>query len=264
MFNPELKELITDGKVYDLGHPWYPGMPHHPMHPPFAFVLCKKHGDTQYEGGGSAANDLFTFGGHTGTHLDAIGHVSKQGRLFGGIEAAGEQDFQKGLTKLSIEETPPIIARGILLDIPKLKGVEVLDKGYPINKKDIQGAMELEGVKIKSGDVVLVRTGWTRYWDQPTLFNNQGGVPGVALDAARFLADERIRLTGSDTTAYEVLPTQSLEVHVFLLAERGIQIMEMLNLETLAREKVYSFVFIVIPLKIKGATGSPIRPIAVK
>jgi len=264
MFNLELKDLITEGKVYDLGQPWYPGMPHHPMHPPFAYVLTKKHGEVIYEGGGSAANDLFTFGGHTGTHLDAVGHVSKNGKLFGGIEAASEQDYIKGLTKLSIEETPPIIARGILLDIPKLKGIEILDKGYPINKKDIQQTIELEGIKIKPGDVVLVRTGWARYWNEPALFNNHEGVPGIALDAARFFADKGIRLTGSDTGAYEVLPTKSLEVHVFLIAERGIQIMEMLNLEQLAHQKIYSFVLIVIPLRIKGAVGSPIRPIAIR
>ena len=264
MFNLELKELITEGKIYDLGQPWYPGMPHHPMHPPFAYVLTKKHGAVRYEGGGSATNDLFTFGGHTGTHLDAIGHVSKEGRLFGGIEAASVQDYLMGLTKLSIEETPPIIARGILLDIPRSKQIDVLDKGFPINQKDIQETVRLEGIKIKSGDVVLIRTGWARYWDQPDLFNDPEGVPGLTLDAARFLAGEKIRLTGSDTGAYEVLPTKSLEVHVFLLAEKGIQIMEMLNLESLAREKIYSFVLVVIPLRIRGGTGSPIRPIAIR
>ena len=264
MFNLELKDLIIEGKVYDLGQPWYPGMPHHPMHPPFAYVLTKKHGAVRYEGGGSATNDLFTFGGHTGTHLDAIGHISKGGKLLGGIEAASVQDYQKGLTKLSIEETPPIIARGVLLDIPRLKEIEVLNKGYPVSKKDLQETIRLEGIKIEKGDVVLIRTGWARYWDEPDLFNDPEGVPGLTLDAAHFLAGEEIRLTGSDTGAYEVLPTKSFEVHVFFLAEKGIQIMEMLNLEDLARNKIYSFFFIVIPLRIRGGTGSPIRPIAIR
>jgi kynurenine formamidase len=264
MFKTELKDLISKGEIYDLAQPWYPGMPHHPMHPPFAYVLTKKHGEVVYEGGGSAANDLFTLGGHTGTHLDAIGHISKEGRLFGGIEAAPEQDYVKGMRKLSIEETPPIIVRGILVDIPKLKGVEVLDKGYPITKKDIQETIELEGIMIKPDDAVLVRTGWALYWHDSALFNNHEGVPGVALDAARFLVEKGIRLTGSDTGAYEALPTKTLEVHVFLIAEKGIQIMEMLNLEELASKEIYSFVLIAIPLKIKGAVGSPIRPIAIR
>ena len=128
MFRPELKELITEGKIYDLGQPWHPGMPHHPLHPPFVFGLARKHGDVLYEGGGSSANDLFAFGGHTGTHLDAVGHISKSGVLFGGIEAAQEQDYLTGLSRRSIEETPPIIARGILLDIPGLKQVGVSEK----------------------------------------------------------------------------------------------------------------------------------------
>ena len=264
MFRPELKELITEGKIYDLGQPWHPGMPHHPLHPPFVYGLARKHGDVKYEGGGSSANDLFAFGGHTGTHLDAVGHISKDGKLFGGLEADREQDYLRGLSRRNIEETPPIISRGILLDIPELKKVGVLEKGYPISRKDIQEAIALQGVEIKPGDVVLVRTGWARYWDQPSLFNDHAGVPGVTLDAARFLAEARVRLTGADTTAYEVVPSKSMEVHVFLLAEQGIQIMEMLNLEELARERVYCFLSIVIPLRIKGGTGSPIRPIAIR
>lgn len=264
VFSQELKRVITSGKVYDLGQTWYPGMPHHPLHPPFVFGLARKHGDVLYEGGGSSANDLFAFGGHTGTHLDAVGHISKSGVLFGGIEAAQEQDYRTGLSRRSIEETSPIIARGILLDIPGLKQVGVLEKGYPISRKDIQETLALQKVKIEAGDVVLVRTGWARYWEQPGLFNDHEGVPGITLEAARFLVEAGIRLTGADTTAYEVVPSKNMEVHVFLLAERGIQIMEMLNLEELAREKVYCFLFIVIPLKIKGGTGSPIRPIAIR
>jgi kynurenine formamidase len=89
-------------------------------------------------------------------------------------------------------------------------------------------------------------------------------VPGLTLEAAQFLVEAGMRLTGADTTAYEVVPTKSMEVHIFLLAEQGIQIMEMLNLEELAQEKVYRFVFIAIPLKIRGGTGSPIRPIAIR
>lgn len=264
MFKPEFKDLITEGKVYDLGQPWYPGMPHHPLHPPFAYVLARKHGDVHYQGGGSSANDLFAFGGHTGTHLDAIGHISKEGKLFGGIEAAEVQDYRDGLREHSIEDTPPIIARGILLDVPKLKKAETLHKGYPIDRDDIRETLDLQGIEIKPGDVALVRTGWARYWGEPDRFNDHTGVPGIALDAANFLAEEGIALVGADTTACEVVPSSSMEVHVFLLAERGIQIMEMLNLEGLSRDGIYEFLFVAIPLRIRGATGSPIRPIAIR
>lgn len=153
MFNLELKELITAGKIYDLGKPWFPGMPHHPIHPPFAHVLSKKHGEVMYEVGGNAANDLFTLIGHTGTHLDAVCHISKKGKLFGGADANTVQDYVKGLTKLGIDQTSPINARGNLLDIPKLKGIEVLERGYPVSKEDLQETLELEKISLKPGDV---------------------------------------------------------------------------------------------------------------
>ena len=83
MLAKKMRELIVNGKVYDLGQPYHPGMPHHPNHPPFAFSLTKKHGDVMYANQVSAANDLFATGGHTGTHLDALGHISRGGKLFG-------------------------------------------------------------------------------------------------------------------------------------------------------------------------------------
>ena len=264
MFKQEFKDLIVDGKIYDLGQPFYPGIPHHPLHPPFAYVLARKHGEIRFEGGASSANDLFAFGGHTGTHLDAVGHISKNGTLFGGIDADGVQDYALGLTQKGIDETPPIVARGILLDVPRIKECHVLDKGYPIGEKDIRETLAFEGIDIRPGDVALVRTGWAQYWKNPDRFNDHGGVPGITLDAAQFLAESGISFVGADTTACEVVPSPSMEVHVFLLSERGIQIMEMLDLEALARDQVYEFVFVACPLKIRGGTASPIRPIAIR
>jgi kynurenine formamidase len=264
MFRAEFKDLIRDGKVYDLGQPWYPGMPHHPLHPPFAYILARKHGDVKYEEGVSAASDLFTFGGHTGTHLDALGHVSRDGKLFGGIEAAQAQDYQNGLLELSIDRTPPIIARGVLLDIPSHKKVHILNKGYPITPKDLNDTLTSQDIYLQPRDVVLIRTGWGRHWNDPNSFNDHQGVPGINLDAAAFLANKGISFVGGDTTSLEVVPTPSMPVHAFLLSERGIQIMEMLNLECIARHSIYEFLFIALPLRIRGATGSPIRPIAIR
>jgi kynurenine formamidase len=264
MFKPEFKDLILDGKIYDLGQPLYPGIPHHPLHPPFAYVLARKHGEVRFEGGASSANDLFAFGGHTGTHLDAVGHISMNGRIFGDIEAESCQDFAMGLMKKGIDETPPIITRGILLDVPRIKACDVLNSGYPIGENDIKETLAFQGNRIQPGDTVLVRTGWAKYWESPDRFNDHGGVPGITLDAAEFLAGSEISYVGADTTACEVVPSSSMEVHGFLLAERGIQIMEMLNLEQLARERIYEFLFIACPLKIRGGTGSPIRPIAIR
>ena len=101
--NLEFAKFIDKGIIYDLGQPFYAGIPHHPLHPPFSYILARKHGDVQYENGGSSANDLFVLGGHTGTHLDAIGHISKNGMLFGGKEAEKHQDYVGGLKILGID-----------------------------------------------------------------------------------------------------------------------------------------------------------------
>jgi kynurenine formamidase len=264
MFDPRLKDLIMEGRIYDLGQPWYPGMPHHPLHPPFAFIMARKHGDYLYEGGASSANELFTFGAHTGTHIDAVGHISSDGILFGGLRAEDVQSYRDGLKALSIEETEPVFARGVMLDVAGHKGVEVLEPAFPIDRSVIEEVMGRQGVEAGQGDVVLVRTGWARYWDDPQRFQDHRGCPGVTLDGARLLCEKGVAMVGSDTMAFEVTPTATLEVHVFLLVEKGIQIMEMLNLEELARDRVWEFLFVVIPLRIRGGTASPVRPVAVR
>lgn len=265
MFNivPGLTGLIKSGKVYDLGQPLYPGIPHHPLHPPFGYVMARQHGDVIFSEGASSANDLFTFGGHTGTHLDAVGHISKNGKLFGGIEAKAIQDWRHGLRQRGINETMPVIARAVLFDVPGFKGVEVLDKGYPISSDDLKKTLQWANVEMQKGDVALIRTGWGAFWDDPKSFNSHKGTPGINLDAAKYLVDHGAKIIAADTTACEVVPSQSMEVHSFLLAENGIQIMEMLNLELLAKEQAYISFFVAIPLPIEGATGSPIRPIAI-
>jgi kynurenine formamidase len=259
-----LKGLVKRGKIYDLGQPYFPGMPHHPNHPPFAFCLAKKHGDVQYGDGVCAANDLFSMGGHTGTHIDALGHISKNGKVFPGQDVDSLQDYQKGISMVGIDQTPPIFSRGVLLDVASALRKEVLDR------EDGIGAMELEitqghqNLDIRENDAVLIRTGWSRYWSQPREYVSfDAGAPGINESGALWLADRKIRITGSDTTAYEKTPAPSLPVHALLLVEKGIQIIEMMNLEDLARDRVYEFLFIVIPLRIIGGTASPVRPVAI-
>lgn len=265
MLPKHLNALLESSKVYDLGQPYYTGMPHHPNHPPFAYSLTKKHGDIRVGPHKvSFCNDLFTMGGHTGTHLDAKVHVARDNRVTGEIDISDYQDYQKGVSLMGIDSTPPIVRRGVLLDIPALLGLEVLPHDYGIGEKDLQSAAEKQGVAIEEGDVVLVRTGWIQYWDNRQQYlSHEAGVPGVVEDGARFLASKKIAFTGSDTTAYEKVPSLDLPCHVILLMENGIQIMEMVNLEELSREAVYHFLFIALPLKIRGGVGSPIRPIAI-
>ena len=142
--------------------------------------------------------------------------------------------------------------------------MEVLSHEYGIGQKELQAAAEKQGLEIKEEDVVLIRTGWSKYWDNRQQYlSHEEGVPGLVEDGARFLAAKKISYTGADTTAYEKVPSLDLPCHVILLVENGIRIMEMLNLEELSKEHIYTFLFIALPLKIRGGVGSPIRPIAI-
>lgn len=260
-----LDRLIRESRVFDLGMDYFTGMPHHPNHPPFAFSLLKKHGDITLEKEKiSFCNDLFTMGGHTGTHLDAKAHVARDNVVAGGIDISDLQDYQQGLKTLSIDETPPIVQRGVLLDIPANLGLEVLPHDFGIGKKEMEAAIQSEGIQVGQGDVVLVRTGWIRYWKERRKYLSvDRGAPGVIEDGARFLAERGISFAGSDTTAFERVPPHHLPCHVILLVDNGIQIMEVLNLEELSKSRVYEFLFVALPLKIRGGAGSPIRPIAI-
>jgi len=260
-----LEDVLKRGKVYDLGMPYFTGMPHHPNQPPFAYTALKKHGDiTVGEERISFFNDIFMIGGHSGTHLDAKAHVARRNIVADNFDITDHQDYQNGLGVMSIDKTDPIVKRGVLIDVPALLGLNVLPHDFGIGKDEIQQAMEKEKVEIQENDVVLIRTGWIQYWnDRRKYVSVEKGAPGVAEDGAKFLAEKKISFTGADNTAYDRVPPHHLPSHVVLLVENGIQIMEMLNLEELSRDKVFTFLFIALPLKIRGGAGSPVRPIAI-
>jgi len=262
--NPDkIRKLINTGKVYDLGMEYYVGMPHHPNHPPFAFSLTKKHGDLVYEGGVSASNCLFTTGGHTGTHFDAIGHISLNGEIHGVEDITPWQDYH-GLKKGGIDQAVPAVTRGVLLDIAGLEGVSCLNSGYRIGAETIQKAMERQKVSIEKGDAVLIRTGWIQYFDDPLKYtSHQEGCPGLVTDGAQLLVKSGAAYVGADTVALEKTPTPNLPVHVVLLVKNGVHILEAMYLEEIATDGVYEFLFMASPLKIRGGTASPVRPVAV-
>ncbi|MCF8111116.1 MAG: cyclase family protein [Desulfobacteraceae bacterium] len=265
MISDYIENLLEKARVFDLGQPIYPGMPHHPNQPPFGYVLLKKHGDiTAGDQETSFLNDLFMMGGHTGTHLDAIGHVACSNKVYGDTEISDFQDYQNGLGKFGIDETGPIVRRGVLLDIAAGQGADVLPNDFGIDEREITEASSRQGVEIQKGDAVLIRTGWIRYWeDREKYLSVKHGVPGVVESGARFLASKQAGFVGSDTTAFDKVPPHHLPCHVILLKENGIQIMEMLNLEELSANGIYEFLFIALPLKIRGGAGSPIRPVAI-
>jgi kynurenine formamidase len=159
------------------------------------------------------------------------------------------------------------VTRGVLVDVAAFKGVARLDSSYEITRADLTGALERQRTEIRAGDVVLVHTGWGSLW----LTDNAAfgaTAPGVGLEAAQYLVDREVVLVGSDTWATEVVPNPNPElafpVHQLLIPRNGIYIFENLLTEELARDRVYEFAFFFAPLKIKGATGSPANPLAIR
>ena len=261
-----LAELAARARTYDLAQPLANGMPQSPNHPRYHLALTRRHGDRVREDGGSAASELLVLGGHIGTHVDALCHVSQEGLLYGGI-AVDDAMADGRFARLSIDTVEPFVCRGLLLDVAGLRGVDTLPGGTVISAGDLEQAAAAAGVAPAAGDVVLVRTGWARLFGDPEAFvGHASGVPGPGVEAAAWLADRQVRATGSDTIAYEALAPgaghSTLPVHRLLLVEHGIHIIETLLLEELARDGVHEFLFVAAPLKIVGGTGSPIRPLA--
>lgn len=252
-----LAEALLGATVYDLAQPYFVGMPHHPSHPPFLYSLVKQHGDYIGPAGNSSAADAIALGTHVGTHIDGLCHFSCGGRLHGGEEAAAAQSYAGGLRRHSIDGIAPVLRRGVLLDVA---GAQSLPEDYTITPADLERAARAE---IRPGDVVLIRTGWARYFEDARKFISEVHGPGPAIDGARWLSERRIFAAGSDTVAFEKVPDPAMPVHVHLLVESGIHIVECLNLDGLAAAGVAEFLFIALPLKIRGATGSPIRPVAI-
>lgn len=264
--DPLLTAVQAGVRLVDLGQPLFTGMPCSPNHPGFRMTLSRRHGDVVRPDGGSAANEIIVTGGHVGTHIDALAHVSQDGRLHGGVDAA---DAQRGgsFSAGGAEHTPAMLTRGVLLDVAAARGVATLPAAEGVGAAELADAEERAGVRIGAGDVVLVRTGWARlFGDAAAYLGHDTGVPGVTEDGARWLAERGVVATGCDTTAYEqVAPGAGhrvLPVHRVLLVEHGIHIIEHLNLEEAAEAGLTAFTFVLAPLRIVGGTGSPVRPLA--
>ncbi|MEV6558582.1 cyclase family protein [Nocardia sp. NPDC051756] len=264
--DPLITAVRGNLQLIELGQPFFTGMPCSPNHPGFRMTLARRHGDTVRPDGGSAANELIVTGGHVGTHIDALSHVSHNGALHGGIDAQEAQRSGR-FSAHGAEHLPGLLRRGLLLDIARLHEIDTLPGGYEITPDDLESAARQARVRVRAGDVVLIRTGWSRLFDDPNAYlGTETGVPGLGVQAAHWLAVRDVIATGSDTTAYECIPPGTghrvLPVHRVLLVEFGIYIIEHLALEDLAASGISEFAFLLAPLRIVGGTGSPVRPLA--
>jgi kynurenine formamidase len=191
--------------------------------------------------------------------------VGEDSHWYGGFTAAENLgDF--GPQRADASTLLPIFTRGVMLDMARVAGSTALAAGAAIERADLERAAELEGISVGAGDVVLLRTGYLHHWpDRSALAEHSGA--GITLDAARWLAEQGVIAVGADTEAVEQMPTvdsgNPQPVHSYLLVEKGILLLEMVYLEGLATDSVYSFLFVAQPTKIQGASGAFIDPIAV-
>jgi kynurenine formamidase len=270
-------QRIRSGKVYDLSVEYFVGMPswyalgdpryqYHLTHTPHGTAVDDplNHGRAMNDKV-SYTGDSITMYTHMGTHIDALNHFGLDGEIWNGF-SAHEHVGDRGWTKAGAEVLPPIVARGVLIDVAAAKGVAELPPSYRITPADLKHALARQGTRLEPGDVVLVRTGRMQhfYGENARYMENP---PGLGLAAARFLIEEQRAMTlGADNMSLETFPVETednwVPVHTYLLAERGVPFMEVVNLEALARDRVYEFVFIAASLKLRGASGAPLRPIA--
>lgn len=263
---------VTQGRIFDVSHEIAMNAPYMmPNQTPYLMSLWtnwrdslrrrRKLGATNEVGVNIERMEMTA---HVGTHIDALGHFSIGDRLYNNVSAE-EAVTDWGLDRLGIEHAPPMVTRGILLDVAGLDGGAHLLPGRVITPEDLQQAAAVAKVTIEPGDIVMIRTGWGQLFGVDNA-RYVAGEPGIDVPAARWLTEQGVVAVGSDNMAVEVLPNPnkaiSMPVHQHLLVEAGVYIIENLALEELAREKLFEFCFILLATKYKGATGCPVRPIA--
>lgn len=258
--------LIASARMIALDHPLQKGIPIYPTHPPFHITLNNRHGDIHRGCGFSSSNELIITSTHTSTHIDALSHVSENGMLYGGVDAAKAQQGTELFKEHGVETIAPIFRRGVLLDIARAKKAEALQPAEEVTVADLELAAKNAGAAFKPGDVIFLRTGWTKYWSDSKRYLglDSAGTPGVAAAGAEWLASKKPFAVGNDTAGFEqiVQTNITMDAHRILLAQNGIHIIENLDLEELAACGTSVFAFVTLPLRIKGATGSPLRPVA--
>jgi kynurenine formamidase len=267
---------IKSGKTYDLSVEYFVGMPsfHSLGDPGYQFWLTHTPRGTVVDnpnGLGKAMNEKVSYTGdaismytHMGTHIDALNHFGLDGKIWNGF-SADEHLGDKGWKKTGAETIPPIIARGVLIDVAAYKGVPVLDHNYRIDAADLKGALQQQKIQLRKGDVVLIRTGQAQFYGDAHQYLHE--YPGISLDAVKWLVEsEQVMLLGADNLSFEAFPPERpdnwVPVHTYLLAEKGVMFIEQMFLEALSADKVYEFAFVASSLKFRGASAAPMRPLA--
>ncbi|HZF06851.1 MAG TPA: cyclase family protein [Patescibacteria group bacterium] len=278
---------VQGARLFDLASVWDENSPIAAVNPTYSMELAATHAGTRgaFGDGGKlsfTAEVQHWSGQHGAPSIDAIGHIGHNGLLFGGVDAAAATADPRGIGRsgvgahLDIVHYPTdlLVNRGVLLDVARFVNGNLapLPPQFEITARHLARAAKAQRVELERGDTVLIRTGWGQYFGaNPTLYKGDFS-PGPGLDGARFLIDAGARVVGNDTLTFEQRPPivgtpgtpsfQVFPVHMLLIADNGINIIENFFLEELAQARVYEFLLVVPPLKIRGGTGSALRSFA--
>src|SRR5262252_9797464 len=276
----ELVRAVKSARVFDLSFTWNDQSPVLGLNPPYSFALNRTHRMT-YEIFGQApgsqvswASEMMFFSGqHGAPTIDAIGHIGRNLKLYGGVDAVAATSTPGGIgANLGIDSFPAdlMVNRMVLLDVARQIASgrpDPLPPGFEITGAHLEQTAKAQGVEVRKGDSLMIRTGWAQYFakDNAKYLGEQS--PGPGQDGARWIIGHGVRLAGDDTATFENRPAaygkELFSVHLMLLTDSGIYIVENMNLEPLSAAKVYTVALVITPLKIQGGTGSPLRALAV-
>ena len=270
--------MVEKGKIYDLSHVLDQDMPVPGFHGSYFAntqytlengVAWHDRAIGKMTNGYSAQNLRMAISDHSGTHIDQLNHVGQMQEngeflVYNGIRNRDIIDTF-GTTRLGAEHMPPMIARGVMIDVATHKGLDSLPAGYAIQPDELEAALAAQGTEVREGDVVLVHTGWGRHWHDAE--KTLSGEPGLGKACAQWAVDRNIVCWGTDQFATDPIPFEfpgeALPMHIAMLTKAGIRLMENVRMEDIVADKVYEFLTIAAPLKIKGGTGSPVRLLAI-
>ena len=256
--------LIRTGEVFELAQVLSPEPNETVYYTGRDFHIITKHSIPVPNTRGSNDELIITELGQIGTQFDGFAH-QMYGDSFYNCFKFGDIATRTGFRKLGVETVGTLMTRGVLIDVAALKGVDILPESYAITPEDLEDALAREQLTLQPGDAVLINTGWSRLVGKDNARYGRTA-PGLGVAAGEWLVRQDPMLVAADNCCIEARTSApSLNhIHAMLLIQHGIYLIENLMLERLAEARAYEFAFVVQPLKLKGATGSTVVPVAIR